>query len=405
MILKSKKSKAAVTRIFVPSLVIAFFSTYIIESLTGIFLVDVAGSFFGSSSSVSIALTSQLVTISSIVSVFFALILGFLSIKYNHKNLLLIGCLAVILGIVGCYLAPNFLLMQVFYPIEGIGTVVISALAFALVGEYLVLEKRSKAIGWILAGGTSSAIISSLVINIFFSGAGNWRLYLLAYGLPIAVLSLIAVYFGLPSIANTHKKIVKHDYFKSFKQIFLKKSATGCLIGVMVRQACFAWVIVFSATFFRVEFGFSLASTALITLGGASVFLLSEIVGGALVNRVGRKRLLVVTLTISSPALLTIAFLSNLWIVLPMYWIGGFIYGLSFPATTSLILEQAPESRGTMMSMSTIFVTFGLGIGSAIGGLVLVLSGWTGLIVVFFLLQLISAAIFFFLTKDPCINE
>jgi hypothetical protein len=56
-----------------------------------------------------------------------------------------------------------------------------------------------------------------------------------------------------------------------------------------------------------------------------------------------------------------------------------------------------------MMSMSTIFVTLGLGLGSALGGAALVFSGWMGVILIFTVLPLITAAIFFFLTEDPSI--
>jgi predicted MFS family arabinose efflux permease len=196
--------------------------------------------------------------------------------------------------------------------------------------------------------------------------------------------------------------IGKEAYLSSFKQVFLKKSSAACLIGVMFRQAGFVWVAVYSATFFRTQFGLSLAFTALLGLIGGVIFVLAQIVGGHLVHRIGRKRQLVATLVISSPLLMAIAFIPNLWTVLILSWIGSFIYGMSFPANTSLILEQAPESRGTMMSMSTIFVTFGMGLGAALGGAVLIMSGWIGLILFFATMQLIAATLFFLLTKDPC---
>jgi predicted MFS family arabinose efflux permease len=215
-------------------------------------------------------------------------------------------------------------------------------------------------------------------------------------------VSLVAAYLFVPSAPQKPKISGKEAYFSSFKQVFLKKSAASCLFGVMFRQAGFAWVAVYSATFFRQQFGLSLASVALLGLVGGVIFVLAQIVGGHLVHRVGRKRQLVATLVISSPALMLVAFIPNLWIVLVLSWAGGFIYGMSFPANTSLLLEQAPESRGTMMSMSTIFVTFGMGLGAAFGGAALVLFGWTGLILTFAAMQLIAAAVFFFLTKDPC---
>jgi DHA1 family inner membrane transport protein len=399
---QSTEEKSSVGRLFVPSLAIAFFSTWIIESLTGIFLVDVATDFFGSPNPVAIATTGQLVTISSVVSIVFAVLLGFLSVSYSHRKLLLMGSFSVALGILGCFLATDFLFMQFFFPIEGIGTVAIGAMAFTLVGEFLVVSKRPRAIGWILAGNSLAGIIGSLLISLFFSGTGGWRSYLLWFALPISIVSFVAVYFFVPSTPQKPKIIKKEAYLSSFKQVFLKKSAASCLIGSMFRQAGLAWVVVYSATFFRQQFGLSLFSVALLGLAGGAIFALANIVGGHLAHRVGRKRQVVTTLVISSPGLMLVAFIPNLWVVLILQWAGGFIYGMSFPASTSLLLEQAPESRGTMMSMSTIFVTFGLGLGAALGGAALVMSGWTGLILTFAAMQLIAAAVFFFLTKDPC---
>ena len=189
--MQSTEEKSAAGRLFVPSLALAFFSTWIIESLTGVFLVDVASEFFGSSNPVAIATTGQLVTISSVVSIVFALLLGFLSVGYSHKRLLLMGSFSVALGILGCFLVTDFLFMQVFFPIEGIGTVAIGAMSFTLVGESLVVSKRPRAIGWILAGNSLAGIIGSLLISLFFSGMGGWRSYLLWFALPISLMSLM----------------------------------------------------------------------------------------------------------------------------------------------------------------------------------------------------------------------
>jgi predicted MFS family arabinose efflux permease len=399
---KNEESTSLAGRFFVPSLAVAFFSTWIIESLTGLFLVDVATTFFGSANPVALATTGQLVTISSVISVLFAVLLGFLSVSHSHKKLLLIGSFSVTLGILGCFFAPDFLFMQVFFPIEGIGTVVVGAMAFTLVGEFLVVNRRPRAIGWILAGNSLAGIAGSIVIGLFFS-EGAWRSYLLWFALPVSIASLAAIYFSIPSTPPQETKTVgKEAYISSYKQVFLRKSAVSCLIGVMFRQAAFAWVVVYSASFFIQQFGLSLALVALLSLIGGAIFVLAQVVGGHLAQRVGRKRLLVATLGISSPGLMLVAFIPNLWIVLIINWIGGFIYGMNFPAGISLILEQVPEYRGTMMSMSTIFVTFGVGLGAALGGIALVVADWTGLLLTFASMQLIAAAIFFFLTEDPC---
>jgi MFS family permease len=170
----------------------------------------------------------------------------------------------------------------------------------------------------------------------------------------------------------------------------------------MVRQAGLAWGVVYSVTFFREQFGLSLASGALIALVSNVSLVLASVLGGHLINRIGRKRQLVTTLIVSSLFLLLLAFAPNLWIALVLSFTGAFIYGMGFPGSVNLTLEQAPESRGTMMSMSTIFVTLGLGLGTAIGGAVLALfKNYSALIFTYAALSLTAAPIYFFLTKDP----
>ncbi len=398
---QSTDEKSSVGKLFVPSLTLAFLSTAIIEALTGVFLLDVTATFFGLPDSVSIATTSQLVTISSVVSVVFGLLLGVLSVRFSHKKLLLFGSLCIVLGTLGCFLAPNFLFMQVFFPIEGIGTVAVIAMAFTLVGESLVLGKRSRAIGWVGAGGALSGLTASVVINLFFSGAGGWRSYLLGFALPISLVAFVFVYFFVSSPRKS-TTVGKEAYLNSFKQVFLKKSAVACLIGNMFRQAGLGWGVVYSVTFYRIQFDLSLASGALIALVAFALVASAGVVGGHLVNRFGRRRQVVATLVVSYLLLALIPFIPNLWIVLTINFLSAFIQGLGIPAGTSLVLEQAPESRGTMMSISSIFITFGLGLGAALGGAALVLSGWTGLVLTFCAINLVAAAIFFFLTKDPC---
>lgn len=215
---------------------LAFSSTWIIESLTGVFLLDVTATFFGSPNPTSIATTAQLVAISSVVSVIFGFMLGALSVRFNHKKLLLLGVFGVALGTAGCFLAPNFSFMQVFFSIEGIGTATVSAMSFALVGKFLPLRRRPKAIGWILAGSPVVGLSSALVINLFFSGTESWRPFLLWFALPLSLISFVAVFFVIPSAPQKSKTIAR-QYFSSYKQVFLNRSAAACLIGTMFRMA------------------------------------------------------------------------------------------------------------------------------------------------------------------------
>ncbi len=396
-------SEPSARRMFVPSLTVAFFSTMIMETITSIFLLDVTASFFGTTNPVSIATTGQLVTLSGIVSIFFGVLLSVLTVKYDHKKLLLGGVLGITLGTVGCFLAPNFMYLQVFYSMEGIGTIIVNTMAFALIGEFLVLNKRPKATGWVIAGASIAGIASAIVVNFFFSGVEGWRSFLLWFALPVSLIALAATFFGVPSAPQKPSVTTgERSYLSSFKQVFLQKSGAACLAGNLLRQTAVGYVVIYSATFFRTQFGLSVSDAALFVLGITTVFTIGSVIGGHLVNRIGRKRQLVAVLIIAAPFLLVVPFMPILWIAVALHYVFYFIFSLSNSPNISLTLEQAPESRGTMMSMSTIFITIGFLVAAGVGGAALVLAGWTGMILVFVALELISAAIFSFLTKDPC---
>jgi predicted MFS family arabinose efflux permease len=277
-------------------------------------------------------------------------------------------------------------------------------MSFALVGEFLVSSKRPKATGWVIAGGTIAGLVSSFFIALFFSGLEGWRSYLLWFALPISLLSLGAVYLGVPSAPQKSKPIEKKAYFHSFKQIFLRKSAASCLLGCMFRMTIIGFGSVYSVSFFYKKFGLPLPSAALLVSLTVLVFYtIGSILGGHLADRIGRKRLLVGTLVISSPILALLAFVPDQWIALAIFYLFNLIFSLSNSPSVSLTIEQAPESRGTIMSMMTIFTTLGMIMAAAVGGLVLALTNsWIGVILTFVALQLISVAIFFFLTEDPC---
>jgi predicted MFS family arabinose efflux permease len=57
------------------------------------------------------------------------------------------------------------------------------------------------------------------------------------------------------------------------------------------------------------------------------------------------------------------------------------------------------------MSINSVLTTLGAGTGLAIGGAALALFNYTGLLLTSALLQLVAAAIYGFLTKDPCITK
>ena len=181
-------------RRFIFSLALALFGTSMLDVLSSLFLVDLAKNFLGSSDLIHLAIVSQIVTISSIAAIVFGILNGFLSVRVKHKTLLLFGALCIVIGAVGCLLAPNLLFLQIFYPFDGIGTIIVAAMSFTLIGESLPLEKRAKSIGVVTSSGILSSAIGFAIAG-YGASIGGYRSYLLWYVLPISLIALVTAYF------------------------------------------------------------------------------------------------------------------------------------------------------------------------------------------------------------------
>ena len=395
--------KASTGKLIVPSLTLSYFSTGIMDLLLGLFLLEITLAFLGSSSPTSVATMSQIATVSNMAAVVTGFLIAFLSVKYRRKSLLLVGAFCIPVSVLGCFLASNFLVMQTFYAFDGIGSIIVGAMAFAIVGEVLPLNRRAKALGWIMSTAFFVGIVGFLVVRIFFANSGDWRSFLLWFALPVSVFSVFSVYFGVPSLPSSQEgKIEKTAYFDGLKQVFLNKSAVSCLFGNMLRQAGFMMLALFSATFMRVRFDLPLTTVAVVALISTGFLAVGSVVGGYIVNKIGRRRLLVLSLGIVGILLIPQTFVFNFYGFLPLSLIGAFLFGMVFTSSLSLIVEQVPKYRGTLMSINGIFNYFGAAVGTALGGLALALFGYSGLILAFAGIDFAAAAIYFFLTKDPC---
>ena len=186
-----------------------------------------------------------------------------------------------------------------------------------------------------------------------------------------------------------------------FKEVLLNKSAAACLFGNLLITAAGVWSF-FAATFWRKQFLMPVQTVGLITLAVVLVYALGSLIGGHVVNKSGRKRLVVSSWAIRGVMITAIVFMPTFWSALVMSAFATFIGGIAVTSAITLNLEQAPTSKGTMMSLSGVFASVGTSIGVSVGGLALSQSGFQLLGILFGVFGVISALIILVLAKDPC---
>ncbi len=91
----------------------------------------------------------------------------------------------------------------------------------------------------------------------------------------------------------------------------------------------------------------------------------------------------------------------SLWLSLALTLMGCLFAGMRATSHVSLIIEQVPEFRGTVMSISAASANMGSALGSGLGGLALLLYGYKAVGPSLGLLGVASATILYFFAVDP----
>jgi predicted MFS family arabinose efflux permease len=383
------------TRFMIPSLTLAAFATQPCETILSLLLIDIAETF-----KAQIGTMGQIRTTAGSLTLVTALILGVLSIRINHKTLLLTGLGFFIVSGIGCALAQDYTAMLAAYSLSGIGLAMVVPMSLALIGEYVPLDERANAVGYITAGGASSFLIGGPILS-FVTRFGGWRSAFLLYMLPVAIIGVVLTWIGVPSNPRSSETGDVGSYLDGIRQVMTNRSAVACLLGGLLAKATWQGVISYGISFYREWYQLSRGWASLVLSGLALSFVVSALLGGRLVNRFGRK-------TTTFYSFMMVGVFSILYMNSPLYWISlvvfmamGVMSGIRRNASQSLALEQVPAFRGSMMSLNTAGDNLGSILGAGIGGAVLLTSDYPLLGVALGLLGVLSALVIKLFASDP----
>jgi len=395
----TKIGKSFKLPLFVAALFLANLSIYTTNYFQNIVLLDVSKTF-----KVTVGTMSQLSTVSYLTGIIIGLVLSFLAIRFKHKSLLLLGIASYGVGTLVYYFAPNFATV-LFSPIfEGIGSGMVATMIFTLIGEVLPLQKRGWSIGLVVSSQFFTNLIMAPITSIIAPIEG-WRAVLLWFIFPVSLISMLLCFIAIPSKPRQELSAAKPEYLKAFKQILTSKSAISCIIGAVL-IGINSSLVVYAVSFFRMYFSVSLSTGATFGLMASASGFFGGLVAARLINRVGRWLLALSAALFAGILHIFFTFMPYVYGSLTFWLAATFFVGVNAASFTSLILEQVPSFRGTMMSLNQSFRSLGLILGISISGLVLNLysNNFYIIMVMFGVAAIAAAAILFLFAKDLAKN-
>lgn len=327
-----------------------------------------------------------------------AVIAGPYSDRIGRKPFLVVGPLIMGISTIAAAFAPSFALVVAARICSGIGSAVIFPNVNATIADTFPYHERGRAISAAIAMNTMASIVGVPIAGIV-SELSSWRISVAIVG-ALAVIAGLVLWAKLPSAGGESQE----KRIRALYALILTDRSAVAAIGSSFLGALFwfTWVT-YQVVFFERVFGLSegVASTVALTQGLG--VLVGSQVGGRLGDKTGHRRIVAASILICGVLLaaqtsLTLPLAATAVLNLAL----SSVIGARFASNNTMMSEQVPEARGTMLALSSSVASMAIVVGASIGG-VLVDGAGFGVLGLFCLAMAVLSAfvVITFVREEP----
>lgn len=279
-----------------------------------------------------------------------------------------------LLGTLACSFASGYQWLMAARILTGAFGGLLGTLILSIVGDAIPLERRSSAMGMVMAA-FSVASIAGVPAGLWLSSRFSWH----APFLCLAMLGLAVQFAIWRFIPEMRTHIRQPAPPPNLKAPFLMVKKSGSMQWALLLQ-CFMMLghfclIPFLSPYMVSNVGFSEKELPLIYLLGGAVSIISLPLIGHLADRYGRYRVFVYGILLSAIPQLLITNMPPvaLWMALSVTTL-FFITtgGRTIPGSTMITSAVNPAQRGSFMSLNIAVQQLSSGAAAYIGGLMIV---------------------------------
>jgi EmrB/QacA subfamily drug resistance transporter len=377
----------------------------------------------------SFSLLSWMFTAYMLTSTVVVPLVGKLSDIYGRKPFLMGGMVLFLLSSAGCGAAPNMVALIIGRGLQGIGGGVVFASVFATIGDLFPPSERGKYTGLFTGTFGLASIVGPAVGGLLTDHVGwRWVFYI---NVPVGAIALPAIWANLPRVGGGRR--VRIDYLGALcltvattsgllalswsgQQYGWGSTPTLGLFGITLlalaafvaqeqrhpapimpfklfrnREFLLGNVIVlglglamtgsipYLPTFLQVARGATATASGLVTTPQSLGMLITSIVGGQLLSRHGRYKIMVIAgivcVVVGVTLMQTLSQTSPTWHLSGIVFLIGMGSGLSMPVM-GVVIQNAvsQEYLGVSTSTRQFFMQIGGVVGTALFGVILTTS-------------------------------
>lgn len=304
-----------------------------------------------------------------------AVVTGPYSDRFGRKRFLVAGSLIMGVFTLLSAFAASFPVLVATRMVAGIGSSVIWPNVTATVGDNVPYRERGTAMSTVIGLNTMASVIGIPLAGIIAEGT-SWRVSVAIVG----VLSIAAAGLMFWKLHPAQTPLNSARVRALYHSIVTNRSALGAIASSLLGALYwFTWAT-YIVVFFEQSFGLSqgLASTFALTQG-LGVLVGSQL-GGRLGARIGHKPVVAGSVLISGALLLLQTNLTPPLVATALLnLVLSAVIGARFASNTTLLTEQVPEARGTLLALSASVTSASIVAGAAVGGILVDTLGFWSL--------------------------
>jgi FSR family fosmidomycin resistance protein-like MFS transporter len=270
-------------------------------------------------------------------------------------------------GIALAGVAPGYASLVAALLVCGLGVAAFHPEAMRM-ATWVAGDNRATGMSIFSVGGTAGFALAPIAAAVTMDALGRPGLVLL--GIP-GVIAAVYAWRRLPYLealrppapksTAEHRAIVGEDQWGAFAWL------TG---AIGMRSIAVSGISTFLPLFLVHDFGASSREGALALSLFTGCGVLGSLTGGAVADRIGRRRLALVSLLASTLVLAPLAFVTSPWAVYATLMLGGFVLFAPFSAMTVMGQSYLPTRVGTASGVTVgLAVTIGGLMAPVLGGL------------------------------------
>ena len=310
----------------------------------------------------------------------FQIIFGPLADRYGKKQVITFSLIMFTIATGLCALGSSLTNLAIYRGLTGIFAASVMPISLALIGDIFPMEERQQAIGTFmgisfLGQGLSMAIGGTIAYFL------NWKGVFISYAVLslIPAILLISNYKKLPSEKNPNSEILK-PYFRLLSN---SKSLFTYLI-VMLEGIFIVGSFSYIGSYIAKTYHYNYFKIGMILTAFGIMSVIGGRLSGKLSKKLGQKKVLSAGLLSAAIAdIIIFYFGSNIYLLI----LGVALLGLGFILTHSTLLTRATEfaqkARGAAMSLVAFCFMGGGGVGTAIGGKIIVAYSLNSLFMIY----------------------